>query len=198
MTGDITNGGLAERIANGDREAFADMYNAYLKNLYRYIFLIAGSHETSEEIIQSTFVKIWENRERLAGVVSLKSYVFRTAKNLLFDQIRRSQVESRILELVTPQTEIYSDNSDSKIIYNQYLSIIEDAFNQLPNKRRQIVELRTKEDLSLDEIAETLKISKSVVKKQLYRGLDTVREYIKKHGELTISILLLICKVNNL
>jgi len=59
----------------------------------------------------------------------------------------------------------------------------------LPEKRKEIVKLRTQDDLSLDEIAEKLSISKFVVKKQLYAGLRFIRAYLEKFGELTPTIL---------
>jgi RNA polymerase sigma-70 factor (family 1) len=187
---------LIRLVADGDREAFAQLYTQHIHNLYRYIYAICRSKEISEEIVQDIFVKLWTNRKNLNSINSFKAYLYRSAKNMLLNQIKKNKVKERVLALVHPNTEESTERSDEKIIYDQYFAMAQKAINLLPEKRRQIVELRTKEDLTLDEIAAKLNISKSVVKKQLYSGMDFVKKYLCKYGELTgflvIYILLII------
>lgn len=91
-----------------------------------------------------------------------------------------------------PPTETSSEHPDTKIIYEQYYQIAQEAIRLLPRKRKLVVELRACDELSLDEIAETLSISKTVVKKQLYAGLAFVREYFRKNAELTSASMLIL------
>ncbi|WEA00515.1 RNA polymerase sigma factor [Mucilaginibacter sp. SJ] len=181
---------LLARLSKGDRKAFTLLYNRNINNLYRYIYLICRSSELTEEIVQCVFIKIWERRESLANVVSFRSYVYRSAKNLLLDQIKKSKTEAQALVKVQPLSEESSERSDAKINYKDFYLMAQDAINLLPEKRRQIVELRTKDELSLDEIAEKLSISKATVKKQLYSGMDFVRKHMLAHGELTVGVFL--------
>jgi RNA polymerase sigma-70 factor (family 1) len=179
---------LIYRVIQSDRKAFSLLYSRHLNNLYRYIYLFTKSRQTSEEIVQKVFVKIWEHREKLTNVNCFKAYLFRAAKNLLIDEIRRNQAECRMILSIKPDSEESTDQSDQQIIYRQYNKIIHDAITLLPEKRKLIVKLRTQDDLTLDEIAEKLVISKFVVKKQLYEGLRFVREYLHKYGELTPTL----------
>lgn len=187
MTGHSDEKELLKCIAGGDRKAFTSFYINHLKDLYHYIYLYTKSKESTEEIIQNLFVKMWERKEILEHITSVKAYLYRVAKNLLLDEIRKNHIEAKILITLKPSSEESLEKSDSPIIYKQYYLIFQDAINLLPEKRKQIVELRTKDDLSLDEIAQKLSISKSVVKKQLYTGMDFIRRYIQKHAELTAS-----------
>ena len=182
---------LLKRIATGDRKAFTIVYSRYLHDLYHYVYLFTKSKETSEEIIQTLFLKIWERRETLGNIAFFKAYLYRSAKNLLLDEIRRNQLQTKMCLALKPSTEESSETSDAKIIYNQYYQMTQDAIRQLPEKRKQIVELRTKDDLTLDEIAEKLSISKGVVKKQLYAGMAFIRVHLQKYVELTHILLLL-------
>jgi RNA polymerase sigma-70 factor (family 1) len=179
---------LLARLSKGDRRAFTVLYNRNINNLYRYIYLICRSSELTEEIVQCVFIKIWERRESLTNVVSFRSYVYRSAKNLLLDQIKKNKTEAQVLVKVQPLSEESSERSDAKINYKDFYLMAQDAINLLPEKRRQIVELRTKDELSLDEIAAKLSISKATVKKQLYCGMDFVRKHMLAHGELTIGV----------
>jgi RNA polymerase sigma factor (sigma-70 family) len=185
MTDNLDETELIKRITNGDRSAFTIIYSRYLNSLYRYVYLFTKSKDVSDEIIQNLFIKIWEKRQTLVDVNSFKAYVYRSAKNMLLDEIKRSQVQTKVFLAIKPDTEINRDESDANIIYNQYLQIAQDAINLLPEKRKQIVELRIKDDLTLDEIAAQLFISKNVVKKQLYTGMQFIREYLQKYGEMT-------------
>lgn len=182
---------LINRIANGDREAFAQFYTAYLKNIYKYIYSICYVKETSEEIVQELFLKVWENRENLVNVRSVKAYLYQSAKHLLFDYIRRLQVESKALDIIELNALIGENYTDNHFIYSEYYQMAQQAIDLLPEKRKQIFKLRLNDELTLDEIALKLHISKSVVKKQLYAGVSFVRKYLYKHGEIVMVLLYL-------
>ncbi|RZK68227.1 MAG: sigma-70 family RNA polymerase sigma factor [Pedobacter sp.] len=154
------------------------------------MFLICKSTEVTEEVVQCVFIKIWERREMLGNVVSFQAYLYRSAKNRLLDYIKKTKTEARLLDTLQPISEESDDRADEHVNYKDFYEVAQQAINLLPEKRRQIVEMRTKEDLSLDEIALKLSISKSVVKKQLYSGMGFVKKYMQSHGELTATLLL--------
>lgn len=181
-------------VSQGSYKMYSVLYNLYLDEVYRYIFLLTKSEEKAEDIVQNTFLKIWEKRSILVNVRSFRSYVYKVSKNLLIDELRRNQTEAKILFMLKPDSEESGERSDSKIIYGQYNQIIQEAINLLPEKRKQIVIMRLMDDMSLDEIAEHLSISKSVVKKQFYAGIDLIRRYLRFNGELphAISFIMLV------
>jgi RNA polymerase sigma-70 factor (ECF subfamily) len=193
---------LLKRVAAGDRNAYAILYNQYLSGLYQYTFLFTKSKQASEDIVQNVFVRIWERRTLLVAIDSFKPYLYRSAKNLLLDEIRKNQAKARATEILKPQSEELAESSDDKLVYDQYYKVAEEAISRLSEKRRQIFLLRTREELSLDEIAANLSISKSVVKKQLYAGITFVRHYIQQHGITTVilidALLQLLAEKNNL
>jgi len=90
--------------------------------------------------------------------------------------------------MMAPDTEDSGVRLDDELCYEEYQSVAGLALDRLTEKRRYIFELRTKEGLSLDEIADKLKISKSVVKKQYYAASSSIMEYLRNRGEMTISI----------
>lgn len=181
---------ILDRCAGGDREAFAILYKLHLSALTRYIYLFTRSTELSEEIVQDVFVRIWEKKETLIAVHSFQAYLFKAAKNLLLDHLRKEQTISRFQNLNTPFADECTEQTDDNLIYGQYFAIAQEAISQLPEKRKQIFVLKTRDELSLDEIAEQLAISKSVVKKQLYAATYFVKEYLRKHGEMITSMVI--------
>lgn len=189
MNSSLNESDLIKKIVAGDRNAFAALYQQYVSELYHYVYLFVKSKEDSEEIVQEIFVKIWNKREMLEEVTSFKSYIFKSAKNLLLDEIRKNAVKARALQAIKPESEEGFEKTDDQLIYKEHYQIAERAISNLPEKRRAIFLMRTREELSLDEIAERLSISKSVVKKQLYAGLSFVRKYMQDNECLLIIIL---------
>lgn len=175
---------LIKRISKSDREAFRILYTYYLNEVYQYLSLFTKSKETCEEIAQTLFMKIWERRSELSDIVSFRYYLYRCAKNMLIDDIRRNRRIIKAHQILKSESEGSRDTSDSKVIYKENFKIIQTAINYLPPKRKQIVEMHTIDQYSFDEIANKLAITKSVVKKQLYAGKHFIRNYLKKHGEL--------------
>ncbi|MCF2443562.1 sigma-70 family RNA polymerase sigma factor [Dyadobacter sp. CY345] len=190
MTGLTDERELMDRCAGGDRDAYARLYSGYLSALLKYIYLFTKSRELSEEIVQDVFVKIWEKKEGLLVVQGFQAYIFKIAKNHLLDHIRKEQSQSRFFSLTAPFSEACDEQADDDLIYGQYYQLAQDAINLLPEKRKQVFEMKTREELSLDEIADQLGISKSVVKKQLYAATGFVKDYLKRHGEITADMVI--------
>lgn len=179
--------------AAGDRESFALLYRRHLSAVYRYLYLFSGSKYDSEEVVQDIFVSIWEQRAKLAGVRCFRAYLFRLAKNRMIDMIRRKQRE-RVLIPGHPNLPVpWSRPADDHLIYDQLRLQATQAISELPPRRKLIFELSSQEGLSLDEIARELKISKSVVKKQLYAAIGHLR---KQLGTFEYLGLLLITVLN--
>lgn len=176
---------LLIQVAEGDRNAFTQLYAHYLSALYTYLYPFYGEHEETEEMIQDLFVHLWIKREKLALVMAFRPYLFRMARNRFLNQLRTKRVQKGInqkLALTQPQE---ANDVDHKLLFGQYYEIALQAIEQLPEKRQQVFKMRMDEGLSLDEIAEYLNISKPVVKKQLYAAVTFVRDYISRHAAFT-------------
>ncbi|WP_158642763.1 RNA polymerase sigma factor [Chitinophaga japonensis] len=179
-----TEGELLQRAAAGNRQAFSTLYEDCLHDLYQYLYLFTRSKETTEDIIQEIFVKLWEQKAQLTAIRSFRQYLFRMARNKVIDHIRSRRLHHRVTaDLLAGADASYAD-CDHKTLTSQYFHIARQAVEQLPDKRRLIFRLNTEEQLSLDEIASRLNISKSVVKKQLYAAQHYVRRYLREHAEL--------------
>jgi len=188
---DLNDSELSLLISKGDRTAFTQLYNKYLHNILRFISSICYSQQLSEEIVQELFLKLWLNRENLAGVTAIKPYLYQSAKNLLLNHLKKIQTENKVIHLMELNRGKLSSILEDEIAYNEYHMMAQTAIDLLPVKRKEIFKLRLNEDLSLDEISAKLCISKSVVKKQLYSGISFVRSYLMKHGEISIWLIAL-------
>jgi len=179
-------------VANGQRAAFTRLYATHLTALYKYVFLFTHSKVETEEILQEIFIKVWEQRDKLPAIASFKDYLFRMAKNKLIDTIRHQQIRRKALAEIRRTAQDREATTANQCDYRAYYQVVQKAMEQLPPKRKLIFRMTIENGLSQEEIASQLKISRSVVNKQLYSASRFVRQYLFEHTEISIPLLLLL------
>jgi RNA polymerase sigma-70 factor (family 1) len=172
------------KASEGDRIAFTTLYTYYFPRLYRFVFFINQSREDTEEILQEVFLKIWDKKESLLRIRSFEDYLFRMAKNKLFDLAKKNKMIHR---LMPQQVQAVSDTTD-EVTYKEYHRVAMEAITHLPERKRTVFLMSVEEDMSLDEIASELKISRSAVKKHLYAAVRTIKEHLRLHAEWTVGL----------
>ncbi len=181
---------LLQYAANGDRTAFTALYTYYFPRLYRFVFFINQSPENTEEVLQEVFLKIWDRRLQLNKIRSLEDYLFRMAKNQLFDLMKKDQAKLKMIRRLVPQET--DSGTDDELTFREYRKVAMEAITRLPERKRRVFLMRVEDEMSLDEIAAALKISRSAVKKHLYSAMEHVKEYLRLHAEWTIGLVFLL------
>ncbi|WP_447642783.1 MULTISPECIES: RNA polymerase sigma-70 factor [Chitinophagaceae] len=171
-------------IQNGEQQAFKDAYNLYNEKLYFYLMKCTGSSYLSEEIVQQSFIKIWEKRATLSLFHSFSSQLFRTAKSLLLDTLRKESRERAYKNVVHSLANNAHEDGEKKIIVKEDLSLVTRKIEKLPPVRKQIFRLSREEGLTYIEIANRLSISPKTVENHMLLALKQLR---------AISIFLCIC-----
>ena len=179
---------LLEQLSAGDRAAFTRIYNEQYSNLYRYLFVVTKSAEASEEILQDVFLKLWIKRATLTGVLSLKDYLFRMARNRVFDARRKDIRHDQYLKAITTNDQSSNEVFDA-VILKEYHQVVQNGITQMPERRQQIFMMNAQEELTAREIAERLNLSLAVVKKQLYEAKQYLRKYLEKHGDMLFVVM---------
>lgn len=180
---------LLQEASVGSRDAYTTLYTFYLPKLYKYIYpFVKFSKEDTEEILHDMFMKIWERKEKLSNIKSFNSYLYSMARNKLVNLHEHTKVKQKAISYMAAHAVHTGNSTDDNYIYAQYQDVIQQAINALPPKRKRIFEMSAYEELSQDEIATALAISKSMVKKQLYAATRHVKEYLRLHTDLTAFI----------
>ncbi|PSL46699.1 RNA polymerase sigma-70 factor (ECF subfamily) [Chitinophaga niastensis] len=185
---------LLQLISEGDRPSYAILYTHYYPLLYRFIYFICQSQEDTEEIIQEVLLKIWEKRAVLITIASFEDYLFRMAKNKLVDMTRRQATKLKMVQQVARQLPEADDRTEKDLIYSLYYKTAITAIEQLPARKKAIFLMSAQEEMTLDEIARALNISRSAVKKQLYAAIRFIKEQLKDHAEWATVVVLCYCQ----
>lgn len=183
---------IVHSLKKGDIRALEQLYDMLHKRLYAFLFKIIRNQEVVEDIIQSTFIKVWDNRNKLSTEKPLDAQVYVIAKNLLLNYIKRQNIEKKVIEVLTHQNK--GKEIQNQINYNETLNIYHNAIEKLPPKRKEIYKLRNLEGLSNKEIAQRLSISNNTVENQLSKANNFIRKnlYFLKESIAIIIIALFI------
>jgi len=152
-------------------EQFNSSYLSLAPTLYKVAFYILESEEEARDAVQDAFVKLWNDRETLGDVNSPKAYAIRLVKNLCIDRIRRQRLEfpEELPESVSPE------GQDDEIDQKERLNMVMEAIKSLPDRQREILWLRTVEDLSYDEISERLGMTPLTLRVLLSRARSKIK-----------------------
>lgn len=183
---------LIRRIQSGDKQAFEEFYRLYFEKLCRFINQYIRNPAVCEELIQDLFVKIWLHKDQLDSKGKVRSYLYKSARNRALDYLKHQEVKQKYLnqrkiekererafELSDPEKNsfhLYGRCSDS----DKWIHLIQEAIDQLPERRRMIFTLSRDEGLTYNEIAEVLDISVKTVETQIGRSLKTLRKLLLK------------------
>lgn len=133
--------------------------------------------ETAKDLVQDTFIKVWESRYHLDETRSLKSFVYKIANNLTLNHLRHLKVKSNLIQYI--EVEPISEGTphstlEDKEFQKQLLGFIE----QLPLQTRTVFLMSRMEDLSYQEIADRLDISIKTVESHIGKALKRLREQV--------------------
>ena len=176
------------RIAS--KQSFEALYHRYSGKLYNFVMKISkGDTYIAEELVQRTFIKVWETREYIDSDKSFISYLCTIAKNMLLNEYEHQTVQFIYQEYVKVNTADVDSSTEKEVDKNLLEEYIDKLADKLPPKRREIFILSRKEGLSNKKIAERLHITESTIETQLSKALAFMKSQMQKHYELILIIL---------
>lgn len=181
---------LIQRIAEGDEEAFSNLFHFYTSQLEIHINAIIRKPDAVEDIIQETFVKVWINRDKLPEILHLRAWIFTIASNLCFNFLRKVMREERRLEKIE-SNRVDSISPDGEFDVKEIHNLVKEALQLLSPQRKKIWSMHRDKEMKQKEIAEELNISLSTVKNTLSQSLEFIRTHLAKKGYKINPILLL-------
>lgn len=179
-------------LKEDSNEAFERLFNRYSGRLYNFIYKLSSKNDfMTEEIVQRTFIKIWETRSYINPDLSFVTYLCTIAKNMLFNEYEHQTVEFIYQEYIMQVSKEDDDSTEKNVDYHLLEEYIDKLANQLPPARKRIFELYRKEQLSVKEIALKLQIADSTVQNQLSKALQFMKENLARYYQQIIILTLL-------
>lgn len=182
---------LLIKLKEGSFQAFEKLYTMYSGKLYNFIMrLSSGNQYMAEEVVQSTFIRIWEVREKVDSDASFISFLCTIAKNLLMNMYQRQTIEYVYNEYLMKSGVDRDSQTEDAIDLHFLNDYIDSLAEELPAQRKKIFILSKRQNYTNKEIAEMMGISESTVATQLSLAVKFMREQLMKHYDEVIALLL--------
>ena len=170
---------LVLKLQKGDVEAFDLVYGKYARRLYGFTLKYLKSTEETEELVQSVFLKVWENQKNLKKESSFKSYLFTIAYNEICNIFRRRSLLQKFIGEQLTVNSLNSSETEELIDYNSILEQVDLIIAKLP-ERQKIIFLKSRVDGKTNkEIASELELSSGTVDNYISESLKFIRSNIQ-------------------
>ena len=179
-------------INQGNESSFEQLFRAFYPRLCAYARTILSDNDEAEEVVQSLFCRLWEQRATLEVTTSVQAYLFRAVRNASLNQIKKVQIRDAYktmnLEEINQNPEVQTDLATTEDLRQR----IEKAIADLPEQCRLIFKMSRFEELKYREIADSLGISVKTVENQMGKALKILR--FKLAGFMTMALIMSVLK----
>lgn len=180
MVTKVRNKIFLELINKGDIKAFSTFYEESWEDLFCYVISIVKSKDDAMDIVQESFIAMWEKKELLHTIQNIKPYLYSIAKfktiRFIKLNIRERTFQENMLKIFDELEHSLEDN----FLKIELEKLINREIDKLPTKMREIFILSRKEQLSYLEIANQLDISDKTVKKQINNAIKIIKLKLDK------------------
>lgn len=167
------------QLAKGDKLAFKSVFNSYNQKLYFFALGYLKSEKDAEEIVQETFLKIWERKEFINPELSFQAYLFKIAFNFIQKRLIKKMNDEELKHDLADELVHFDSQTSNMVNYHFLLQHINQLIDKLPPRQKEIVELRKLQGYSTKEIAEQLSLALKTVEAHLTAALKFLKEQLE-------------------
>ncbi len=167
--------------------AFNILFDRYASRVHSFLLLKLKNKESVADVFQNVFAKLHKTRAQYNPSIPLQAWIFTISRSACLDELRKQKNQRGLndelaIELsIAEQTELSSNRSKNSAQGNLSADL-ESFLQELPDKERQVIQLRILDENSFAEISEKLQISEANARKILSRGLHHLRRILSTSG----------------
>jgi len=169
--------------ATDQNKAFRLLLDQYQERLYWHIRSIVNSHQNADDVCQNTFIKVFKNLNRFESQSGLYTWIYRIATNESIDLLRK-QKRKRTEDLADHQEFIGGLYTESSVDSDKILSVLNLALEELPEKQRQVFQMRYFGQKSYEEISEWTETSVGGLKANYHHAVKKIMAFIKERNTI--------------
>ena len=178
---------LITRALTGDQKAYELLLVRHRKAIFHVVTKIVRNKEEAQDLVQETFMKAFNALASYRSEYKFSTWLYKIAANCAIDFVRKKRIEAlsldRPIETKDGQVEIELPDStwdpEKDLVRKQKLRSIDEAIESLPDKYREVIVYRHKDDKSYEEIAGILKTPVVTVKSRIFRARELQKKKLK-------------------
>jgi RNA polymerase sigma-70 factor, ECF subfamily len=189
---DASQATAAVQVQAGDHAAFQALVEQHSLSLFRVAYRMTGSESDAEEIVQETFLRAYQQRKSFEARSNVGTWLYRIAVNGSIDLLRkrkRHDAHLQPLDSDEPSAPVLSLASSSpaadRLVYSAQLGKrVAGVLEQLSSVEKAAFVLRHYEELSIEEIAQSLGLNNSAAKQAVFRAVQKMRKALEPWARL--------------
>jgi len=171
-----TEKNILSLLVEGKQEAYKYLYNNYYTQLCTYAYKILDDNDLAEEFVQEVIFKIWENRESLDGINSLKSYLYRSVHNRILNYFKHENVKKKYVSENEYLLGNHIANARNFEMETEINSKLELLLHELPEKTQQVIKLKYIEGKKHKEIKHELQMAERTIGMHVSKAISFFKE----------------------
>jgi RNA polymerase sigma-70 factor (ECF subfamily) len=179
LSGRLLEHVLILRCQIGDKDAYAELIDRYHRPLRYFISHLSDNTEMAEDIFQDTWVSVIRKIHTLRNLDAFPSWLYRIARNMVYQQLRRKKKLSEFKENI-----IVADETENGVFSPEDAAQIHKCLKELHPEQREVLVLRFLEQMSYLQIADVLDCNLNTVKSRIYYAkIALKRKMEEKNGK---------------
>lgn len=162
-------------------EAFRKLLQLYQKPLYNHIRNIVLNHDDTDDVLQNTFIKVFQNLENFKGESKLFSWMYRIATNEALTFLQQKAKKQGISSEEVQKNALSKLESDVFFDGNEIQLKLQKAIATLPEKQQLVFKMKYFEELKYEEISEIVDTSVGALKASYHLAVKKIEEFLKQH-----------------
>lgn len=156
-------------------KAFRNLLSKYQERLYFHVRRYVHHHEDANDVLQNTFIKIWNAIDNFRGESGLYTWLYRIASNEAITYININKKRNEIdIEQTSAQHRIGTDNIEA----GEMTAKLQYAIDTLPNKQKQVFILRYYDEMPYEEISKIVDTSVGALKASYHHAVKKIEEVL--------------------
>lgn len=180
---DGTDDILLRKIRNGNTQAFEQLFRKYYEAMHAHAYKFVSDSSTAEEVVQETFIHIWEKHATIQIHSSAYGYLAKAVRNRCINYLKSSYQQKNELGDIPEQLQPIVQTTEETLNAWELEQLLGQAIEQLPENCRIVFNLSRQAGLTYEEIATELGVSKETIKTQIKIALKKLRTFLKDHWE---------------
>ncbi|WP_346070392.1 RNA polymerase sigma factor [Sphingobacterium siyangense] len=181
---------LLLKLRDGDHLAFEQLYNKYHPNLIGHLIRLLKSTDLAKEVLQDTFMAVWEHRGSIDTERPLKAYLFKTATNNTFNIFKKAAHDVKYRKYLYPIIEAGYEHIEVQLFEKENGQLLEKLLSKMSEKQREVFVLCKIEGKSYEEASKELNISINTIHTHIKRANHFLKIQLNNYPEFIFSVII--------
>jgi RNA polymerase sigma-70 factor (ECF subfamily) len=159
--------------------AFRLLISTYKERIYWHVRKILLNHDDTDDVLQNTFIKVWNGLDTFRGESSIFTWLYRIATNESITFL--NQRKRRMISELSDETEYLLENLESDEYFDgdEWQKLLQNAIAQLPEKQRLVFNMKYFDEIKYEDMSEILETSVGALKASYHHAVRKIEEYVK-------------------